>query len=58
MESRTVTQERQDFERRYEAADQDQRERLIEEWAREQRRKRMTVKEAAEEVVSDMFDGR
>lgn len=55
MESVSVTQQRREWEQAYEAATPDERERLIVEWAESQRRKRMTVKERAEEVVAEMF---
>lgn len=54
MESENVTQQRREWECIYEQATQEERERLIEEWAREQRR-RQTVKAEARQIVEEMF---
>lgn len=54
MESPEVRERRREWERNYEQSTPDERERLIEEWAREQRRFQ-TVKAHAEQIVEEMF---
>jgi hypothetical protein len=55
MEAQTVTEERRQWEQAYERATPEERERMIEEHAKRERRARMTIPETADEIVRESF---